>query len=50
MSGLTDRVIRDIKFEKGEQFSAKFIRDFGRKWTLVTNRLRRSGAVYPFLW
>lgn len=44
VGGLTDRVIRDIKFEKGEQFSAKFIRDFDRKWTRVTNRLRRSGA------
>lgn len=44
MGGLTDRAIRDIKFEKGEQFSAKFIRDFDSRWTRITSRLKRSGA------
>lgn len=44
MGGPTDRVIRDIKFEKGEEFSAKFIRDFDRKWTRITSRLKKSGA------
>lgn len=44
MGGLTDRAIRDIKLEKGAQFSAKFIRDFDGEWTRATSRLRRSGA------
>lgn len=41
---MTDREIRDIKHAKGEPFTAKFIKDFDRDWTQVTQAIRESGA------
>lgn len=41
MMGITEKAIREIKFEKG--FSAKFIVAFDRGWTDVVKRFRRSG-------
>ncbi len=41
---MTAKTIREIKFEKGEQFTTKFIKDFDREWEDVTRRIRESGA------
>lgn len=40
MGTITDKTIRDIKFEKGGTFSTKFILDFDREWNEVTKMFR----------
>lgn len=41
---MTDKAVRDIQHEKGDPFTVKFIRDFDREWTQVTQIIRESGA------
>lgn len=41
---MTAKIIREIRFEKGEQFTTKFIQDFDREWSHTTNALRKSGV------
>lgn len=45
---MTAKTIREIKFEKGEDFTTKFIKDFDRDWRDVTKRLKESGADLHF--
>lgn len=40
MGTITDKTIRDIKFEKGGTFSTKFILYFDREWNEVTKMFR----------
>lgn len=40
---MTDRTIRDIKFEKGEKFTTKFILEFDKEWSELTMSLKKSG-------
>lgn len=41
---MTARIIREIRFEKGEQFTTKFIQDFDREWSELTRSIRKSGV------
>lgn len=41
---MTEKAIREIKFEKGNTFTSQFIVQFERDWTRETRRLKRSGA------
>lgn len=41
---MTAKVIREIKFEKGEKFTTKFINDFDMQWQNVISSLHKSGA------
>jgi len=45
---MTAKAIREIKFEKGGQFTTKFIKDFDREWRDVTQHLKESGADLHF--
>lgn len=38
---MTAKAIRDIKFEKGAEFTTKFILDFDRDWVEVTKVFRK---------
>lgn len=38
---MTAKTIREIKFEKGRQFTTEFILDFDREWNEVTQMLRK---------
>ena len=40
---MTAKAIRDIKFEKGEKFTTKFILEFDREWSELTRSLKKSG-------
>lgn len=37
---MTAKTIREIKWEKGQQFTTKFILDFERDWNEVTQMFR----------
>ncbi len=40
---LTEKKIREIKFEKGASFTAKFINKFCEEWDSVVKQIRSSG-------
>lgn len=40
---MTAKSIREIKFEKGERFTTKFILEFDREWSELTRTLKKSG-------
>lgn len=42
MRTITDKTIRDIKFEKGGTFSTEFILYFEREWNEVTQMFRNG--------
>ena len=37
---MTDKTIREIRFEKGAEFTTKFILKFDRDWNEITKRLK----------
>lgn len=41
---MTEKTVREIKFEKGNTFTAQFIIKFKKDWARETRRLKRSGA------
>ena len=40
---MTDKAIRDIKFEKGVTFTTQFIIRFDKEWGEATRDLKKSG-------
>lgn len=40
---MTARTIRDIQFEKGKDFTTKFIKKFDKDWTGTVNLLKKNG-------
>jgi len=41
---LKSKTIREIKFEKGAEFTTEYINKFDKKWNMVVQLLRSSGA------
>ncbi len=40
---MTEKAVREIKFEKGATFTTQFIIRFDREWGETVRRLKRSG-------
>ncbi len=41
---MDEKVIREIKFEKGDGFTTKFILHFEKEWAETVEKLKSSGA------
>lgn len=41
---ITCKAIREIKFEKGAEFTTEFISEFDQEWNMVVQLLRSSGT------
>lgn len=41
---MTEKAVREIRFEKGAPFTTQFILLFDKRWGAYTRRLKKSGV------